>query len=79
VGAGQRRVEIRKIAGSLKVEAVDPGLTSGDLRTAAARLRDAGKSPPVGDVRLESLREGRCVQLLHVRPYDRETGTIPIE
>jgi hypothetical protein len=29
-------------------------------------------------VRLESLAEGRCVQMLHVGPYDRECETIAV-
>ena len=35
-----------------------------------------GKAAEVRDVKLESLREGICVQALHVGPYDRERETI---
>jgi hypothetical protein len=41
-----------------------------DLVRAKRELVRRGKSG--GTVRLESLREGRVVQLLHVGPYDRE-------
>jgi hypothetical protein len=40
----------------------------GDARVAAAD----GGAPLIGQVRLERLEEGRCVQTLHVGPYDDE-------
>jgi len=43
---------------------------------AARKLLAKGGSPDVSEVKLESLREGRCVQVLHTGPYDRETITI---
>ncbi|GGK03843.1 hypothetical protein GCM10010123_37240 [Pilimelia anulata] len=44
----------------------------------AARDRVAARASPrrLGDVRLESLAEGRCVQTLHVGPYDDEAETL---
>jgi hypothetical protein len=45
-------------------------VTAFDLARAKRELVRRGKSG--GTVRLESLREGRVVQLLHVGPYDRE-------
>ena len=45
-------------------------VTAADLGRAKRELLRRGKSG--GTVRLESLREGRVVQLLHVGPYDRE-------
>jgi hypothetical protein len=45
-------------------------VTAPDLVRAKRELVRRGKSG--GTVRLESLREGRVVQLLHVGPYDRE-------
>ncbi|HET9709659.1 MAG TPA: GyrI-like domain-containing protein [Gemmatimonadales bacterium] len=49
---------------------VPPFVTVSDLGRAKRELLRRGKSG--GTVRLESLREGRVVQLLHVGPYDRE-------
>lgn len=52
-----------------------PGfVTAADLRRARLALRERGRTP--GSVRLERVREGRVVQLLHVGPYDREHGSI---
>ena len=45
-------------------------VTASDVARAKRELLRRGKSG--GTVRLESLREGRVVQLLHVGPYDRE-------
>lgn len=47
-----------------------------ELKKAVEVLLKRGKSPSVKDVRLEKLREGRCVQMLHVGPYEREPETI---
>jgi hypothetical protein len=51
-------------------------ITARDVAQAAAALRKKGKGPEVDDVQLETLREGRAVQMLHVGPYDREAETI---
>ena len=45
-------------------------VTAADLARARRELLRRGK--PGGTVRLEALREGRVVQLLHVGPYDQE-------
>lgn len=42
-----------------------------ELAQAAAVLRQRGKAPEAHEVKLESLSEGRCVQMLHVGPYER--------
>ncbi|MGO9239842.1 MAG: GyrI-like domain-containing protein [Bryobacteraceae bacterium] len=43
----------------------------------AARAKLAAKQVPHSDqLALKTLREGRCAQMLHVGPYDRETETI---
>jgi hypothetical protein len=47
-----------------------------DLRDAAAKLKEKGKGDPAAKVRLETIREGRCVQALHVGPYSSEPATI---
>ena len=43
----------------------------GDLKTAVKALLGKGKAEKVKDVRLEKLEEGKCVQILHVGPYDK--------
>ena len=47
-----------------------------DLRRAVATLEKRGKAAGVQDVSLETFTEGRCVQMLHVGPYDRESETL---
>ena len=46
------------------------------LSAARKALRDKGKEGDFDAVRLESFLEGRCVQMLHVGPYDQEHETI---
>jgi hypothetical protein len=40
------------------------------------KLGDKGKSPEAAQVKLETLDEGRCVQMLHVGPYTAEAPTL---
>ena len=47
-----------------------------DRKKAVAALLARGKPREVEEVVLETLKEGRCVQMLHVGPYDRECETI---
>jgi hypothetical protein len=47
-----------------------------ELDKAAEVLLDKGKEPEVRQVRLESLAEGRCVQMLHLGPYDEVARTV---
>jgi hypothetical protein len=49
-----------------------------DLDKAAAVLRKRGKGEDVKRVTLATLAEGKCVQMLHVGPYDQEGRTIAI-
>ncbi|MCL5097505.1 MAG: GyrI-like domain-containing protein [Candidatus Omnitrophica bacterium] len=49
-----------------------------DLAKAIAVLIDKGKSSLVREVKLESVTEGDCVQMLHVGPYDSENETIAL-
>jgi hypothetical protein len=51
-------------------------ITQADMDKAVAALTKKGKSPTVKQVRLEQIAEGRCVQMLHVGPYDREGETV---
>jgi hypothetical protein len=46
------------------------------LRAAAESLAKRGKEGAFEAVKLETIREGKCVQMLHVGPYDKEPGTI---
>lgn len=46
------------------------------LDQAVAKLRAKSDPPLVEDVRLETLEEGRCVQTLHVGPYDAEAPVL---
>ncbi len=47
-----------------------------DLAAAAAALAARGRGAGTGEVALEQLKEGRCVQALHVGPFLREAETI---
>jgi hypothetical protein len=47
-----------------------------DLKSAAAKLVEKNKGEGADRVKLEKLEEGRCVQMLHVGPYEREHETI---
>ena len=49
---------------------------NGELKRAAKTLREKGKAPEADKVKLETIFEGPCVQMLHVGPYDRECETI---
>ena len=49
-----------------------------DLDLAIEALTEKGKGPGVSEVRLETLEEGRCVQMLHIGPYPRVPETIAL-
>jgi hypothetical protein len=51
-------------------------ITVDEVNAAVQRLLDKGKAADVGDVRLETLAEGLCVQMLHVGPYDNEPESL---
>ncbi len=51
-------------------------ITKDDLTDAVAKLAAKGKGPEVAEVELETIVEGRCVQMLHVGPYEREPQTM---
>jgi hypothetical protein len=55
---------------------VPPFISERDRRAALAVLADRGKGPVIRRVKLESVTEGPCVQILHVGPYDREHASI---
>lgn len=47
-----------------------------ELQAAKAKLRAAGKPAEVADVTLMPMEEGKCVQMLHIGPYDQEESTL---
>jgi len=47
-----------------------------DLKKTIATLQEKGKPPEVAKVKLETIDEGQCVQMLHVGPYMKEGETI---
>jgi hypothetical protein len=47
-----------------------------DIKDAVKLLKEKGKGAGTGKVKLEKIREGKCVQMLHVGPYNQEQGTI---
>jgi hypothetical protein len=49
---------------------------SEEVRSAIQSLLQKGKTPHADEVKLESITEGPCVQMLHVGPYDEEPVTI---
>lgn len=51
-------------------------VTTRDLARAQRDLLAKGKVREVAKVKLEAIREGRCVQMLHVGPYDKEPATL---
>lgn len=48
----------------------------GELADAAEKILAKGRCPEIVEVRLDELEEGRCVQQLHVGPYDAEPETM---
>jgi hypothetical protein len=53
-------------------------ITRADLDQAVAVLLKRGKGADVKRVQLEPLTEGKCVQMLHVGPYDKEGDTVAL-
>jgi len=51
-------------------------ISARDLKETAAKLKEKGKGDPAVGVALETLKEGRCVQVLHTGPYSTEPATI---
>lgn len=47
-----------------------------EIDEAKQTLKKKDKGQRLADVRLETIDEGNCAQMLHVGPYDREAGTI---
>jgi hypothetical protein len=51
-------------------------ISAKELANAVDGLLRKGKTTLLGKVRIEQLEEGRCVQMLHVGPYEAERETI---
>ena len=47
-------------------------VTAAELKKAIATLIERGKSSDVKAVKLRAIKEGQCVQMLHVGPYEAE-------
>jgi len=53
-------------------------VTQADLDQAVATLLKKGKPAVLQEVKWETIAEGRCVQMLHVGPYEREHETVAV-
>jgi hypothetical protein len=51
-------------------------INANDLKDGDSKLKEKGKGDDVARVKLESITEGQCVQMLHVGPYAEEGTTI---
>lgn len=51
-------------------------ITEEEVSAAVEKLLEKGRPPEAASVKLEELIEGRCVQVLHLGPYDKERLTI---
>ena len=49
-----------------------------ELKAAVTTLLKRGKSREVEEVKLETIEEGLCIQILHVGPYERENESIAL-
>jgi hypothetical protein len=79
-GGTRGRLVIDSPAGTWRWKAmirVPSFVTAGDLLAAKRTLAARGRAASVS-VRLETLREGRCVQILHRGPYRGEHASIDV-
>jgi hypothetical protein len=53
-------------------------ITARDREQAVAVLLKRGKPGEVAEVKLETVDEGQCVQMLHVGPYEKEGDTVAL-
>ncbi|MBM4406439.1 MAG: hypothetical protein FJ039_09725 [Chloroflexi bacterium] len=51
-------------------------ITKADLKQAIAAVQKKGKTAFAAEVKLETMREGPSVQLLHIGPYDKEQPNV---
>ena len=70
---------IPKDEGKWKLMIRTPDFVSlSEQKAAVATLLKRGKSREVEEVKLETIKEGVCIQILHVGPYERENETIAL-
>ena len=55
-----------------------PFVAQKELAEAARKLIEKGKAPCADQVKLESITEGLCVQMLHVGPYEEEARSFGV-
>jgi len=55
---------------------VPPFIKEADLKAAIKQLKDRGRWNSTSNVKLETIKESKCVQMLHVGPYGEEGKTI---
>ena len=55
-----------------------PFVKQKELADAARKLIEKGKAPGADQVKLESVTEGVCVQMLHIGPYEEERRSIGV-
>ncbi len=51
-------------------------IKAADVKAATKQLIEKGKTEPFDEVKLEKIKEGKCVQMLHVGPYAAERETV---
>ena len=51
-------------------------VTHNDLEAAVRSVMAKGRTALAGEVRMEEITEGRCVQVLHVGPYAKEKAAV---
>jgi len=77
VGRGEWMIDQARAEWRWKVLIRVPDFVSAkDVTAAAKALLTRGKPKAVANVKLETLRQGRCVQMLHVGPYLNEGPTM---
>ena len=47
-----------------------------DLKAAVDTIREKATNPEIDNLELEQIREGKCIQLLHVGPYEEERSSV---
>ncbi len=51
-------------------------ITPAMFRQAVRGAKERGNNPALDEVRLRTFREGLCLQIMHIGPYDREGATV---
>ena len=48
------------------------------IKDAARRIEEKNECPEAADIELRKLKEGACVQMLHIGPYEQECETVEV-